>query len=124
MPATVKSVYWAAVKSQLHSRHIRVSVNSLHAVVVEDFYAQVNARRHNLRGASGLKLDAIARLFSGSDVASGGFVSDFVSVHDKAPAELFGKLGKTDLIALFNEDFAALVNAGRPGSVKIEGARL
>jgi hypothetical protein len=112
------------VKSQLHSLHIRVRENSLHAVVIEDFYFQVNARRHDLRGASGLKLDGIARLLSGSDVASRGFAFDLVSIHDNAGAELFGKLSKTDLIALFNEDFAALVNAGRPGAIQIERARL
>src|SRR5262249_31809772 len=117
-------LHCAAVKSQLHSLHIRVREYSGHAVVIEDFYAQVNARRHDLRGAGGLKLDSITRLLSRPDVASAGFVSDLVSIRDKAAAELFGILSKTDLIALFDEDFAALVSACRPGAVQIEGARL
>jgi hypothetical protein len=71
-----------------------------------------------------LKLDGISRLPPRPDVASAGFASDFVSIHDKAAAELFRKLSKTDLIALFNEDLAALVSARRPGPVQIEGPRL
>jgi hypothetical protein len=71
-----------------------------------------------------LKLDGITRLLTRPDVASAGFVSDLVSIRDKAAAEFFGKLSKTDLVALFNEDFAALVSARRPGPVQIEGARL
>jgi hypothetical protein len=71
-----------------------------------------------------LKLDSITRLLPRPDVASAGFASDLVSIRDKAAAELFGKLSKTDLITLLNEDFAAPVSACRPGPVQIEGARL
>jgi hypothetical protein len=43
-----------------------------------------------------LKLDSITRLLPRPDVASAGFASDLVSIRDKAAAELFGKLSKTD----------------------------
>jgi hypothetical protein len=119
-----RDLHRATVKSQLHSFHICIRENPVQAVVIDDFYTQVNARRHDFGGAGGLKIYGITRLLPRFDGASGGFASDLVSIRDKATAELFGKLSKTDLIALFNEDFAALVSARRPGPVQIEGARL
>ena len=71
-----------------------------------------------------MKIDGITRLFPRLDGASGGFASDLVSSCDKATTELLGKLSKIDLIALFDEDFTALVGARRPGPSQIEGLRL
>jgi hypothetical protein len=51
----------------------------------EDFYLQLNARRHDFRGARGMKIDGITRLFPRLDGASGGFASDLVSSSDKPP---------------------------------------
>jgi hypothetical protein len=107
----------------LHSLEIRILENSGHAVVIEDFYLQLNARRHDFRGARGMKIDGITRLFPRLDGAS-GFASDLVSSCDKATTELLEKLSKIDLIAFFDEDFTALVGARRPGPSQIEGLRL
>jgi hypothetical protein len=41
-------LHCAAMKSKLNSLHIRVWENSGQAVVIEDFYMQVNARRYDL----------------------------------------------------------------------------
>jgi hypothetical protein len=71
-----------------------------------------------------MKIDGITRLFPRLDGASGDFASDLVSNRDKAATELFGKLSKIDLIALFDEDFAALVSTRRPSPSQIEGLRL
>jgi hypothetical protein len=108
----------------LHSLEIRILENSGHAVVTEDFYLQLNARRHDFRGARGMKIDGITHLSPRLDGAPSGFASDLVSFGDKAAAELFGKLRKIDLIAFFDEDFAALVSTRRPSPSQIEGLRL
>ena len=71
-----------------------------------------------------MKIDGVTGLFSRLDGASGGFAFDLVSDRDKAATELFGKLSKIDLIALFDEDFTALVSVRRPRPGKIEGLRL
>jgi hypothetical protein len=109
----------------LHSLEIRILENSGHAVVIEDFYLQLNALRHDFRGARGMKIDGITRFFPRLDGASGGFAPDLVSSCDKATTELLGKLSKIDLIAFFDEDFAALVCARRrPSPSQIERLRL
>jgi hypothetical protein len=71
-----------------------------------------------------MEIDGITHLSPRLDGASSGFASDLVSIGDKAPAELFGKLSKIDLIAVFDEDFIALVSARRPSPGQIEGLRL
>jgi hypothetical protein len=53
---------------------------------------QLNARRHDFRGARGMKINGITRLFPRLDGASGGFTSDLVSSRDKAATELFEKI--------------------------------
>jgi hypothetical protein len=119
-----QQLHSATVESHLHSLEIRILENSGHAVVIEDFYLQLNARRHDFRVARGMKIDGITRLFPRLDGASGGFASDLVSNRDKAATELFGKLSKIDLIAFFDEDFTALVSTRRPSPSQIEGLRL
>ena len=114
----------ATVKGKIHSRHIRIRENAGYAVGIEDFQTQINARRHDFRGACGLKIDGITRLFPRLDGASGSFASDVISIRDKAAAELFGKLSKADFITFFDKDFAALVSARRPGAGQIEGLRV
>jgi hypothetical protein len=108
----------------LHSLEIRIPENSGHAVVSEDFYLQMNARRHDFRGTRRMKIDGVTGLFPRLDGASSGFAFDLVSDRDKAATELFGKLGKIDLIALLDEDFTALVRARRPSPSQIEGLRM
>jgi hypothetical protein len=71
-----------------------------------------------------MKIEGIAHLFPRPNGASIGFASDLVSIGDKAAAELFGILSKTDLIAFFDEDLIALVSARRPSPGQIEGLRL
>ena len=71
-----------------------------------------------------MKIDGITHLSPRLDGAPSGFASDLVSFGDKAAAELFGKLSKIDLIAVFDEDFIALVNARRPSPSQIKGLRL
>jgi hypothetical protein len=119
-----QQLHRATVEGHLHSLKIRILENSGYAVVSEDFYLQMNARRHDFRGARRMKIDGVTGLFPRLDGASGGFAFDFVSDRDKAATELFGKLSKIDLIALFDEDFTALVSARRPGPSQIEGLRL
>jgi hypothetical protein len=58
-----QQIHSATVESHLHSLEIRILENSGHAVVIEDFYLQLNARRHDFRGARGMKIDRITRLF-------------------------------------------------------------
>ena len=112
------------MEGHLHALKIRILENSGYAVVVEDFYFQMNARRHDFRGARRMKIDGVTGLFPRLDGASGGLAFDLVSGRDKAATELFGKLSKIDLIALFDEDFTALVSARRPSSGQIEGLGL
>ena len=71
-----------------------------------------------------MKIDNITRLFLRLDGASGGFASDLISDRDKAATELFGVLGKIDLIAFLDENLAALVGACRPSAIQIEGLRM
>lgn len=71
-----------------------------------------------------MKVDGVTSLFSRLDGASGGFTFDLVSNGDKAAAEFFGKLCKIDLIALFDEDFTALVSVCCPSPSQIEGLGL
>jgi hypothetical protein len=119
-----RQLHRATVEGHLHSLKIRILENSGYAVVIEDFYLQMNARRHDFRGARRMKIDGVTGLFPRLDGASGGFAFDLVSGRDKAATELFGKLSKIDLIALFDEDFTALVRARRPSPRQIEGLRL
>jgi hypothetical protein len=112
------------MEDHLHSLKIRILENSGYAIVIEDFYLQMNARRHDFRGARRMKIDGVTRLFPRLDGASGGFAFDLVSGRDKAATELFGKRSKIDLVALFDEDFTALVSARRPSPRQIEGLRL
>ena len=112
------------MEGHLHALKIRILENSGYAVVIEDFYLQMNARRHDFRGARRMKIDGVTGLFPRLDGASGGFAFDLVSGRDKAATELFGKLSKIDLIALFDEDLTALVSARRPSPSQIEGLRL
>jgi hypothetical protein len=112
------------VKGKLHSCHSRIRENAGYAVGIEDFQTQISAGRHDFRGTCGLKIDDVTRLFPRRDGASGSFASDVISIGDKAAAEFFGKLSEADFIAFFDEDFAALVNARRPGSVQIESVCL
>ena len=71
-----------------------------------------------------MKIDGVTHLSPRLDSTSSGFASDLVSIGDKAAAELFGILSKTDLIAFFYEDLIALVSARRPSPGQIEGLRL
>jgi hypothetical protein len=71
-----------------------------------------------------MKIDGVTGLLPRLDGASGGLAFDLVSGRDKAATELFGRLSKIDLIALFDEDFTALVSARRPGPSQIEGLRM
>jgi hypothetical protein len=103
------------VKSKIHSCKSRIRENAGYAVGIEDFQTQISARRHDVRGTCGLKIDGVTRLFPRHDGASDRFASDVISICDKAAAELFGKLSKADFIAFFDKDFAALVSARRPG---------
>ncbi len=118
------------MESHLHSLEIRIPENSGHAVVIADFYLQMNARRHDFRGARRMRVDGVTSLFPRLDVASGGFAFDLVSDRDNAATELFGKLSKTDLIAVFDEDFIAMVGSSpqrhlnrRTAPAKIEESR-
>jgi hypothetical protein len=113
----------ATVERKLHSRQIRIRENAVYAVGVEDFQTQIHAACHDFRGTCGLKIHEIARLLARPDRASGSFAPDFISIHDKAAAKLFGKLSKADFIAFFDEYFIALVGARRPGSVQIKSER-
>jgi hypothetical protein len=79
----------ATVKGQLHSCHIRIGENAVYTVGVEDFQAQINARRHDFRGTRGPEVDGIACLFPRPDCAPASFASDFISIRDKAAAKLF-----------------------------------
>jgi hypothetical protein len=104
----------ATVKDEVHPRQFRIRENAGYAVGIEDFQTQINARRHDFRGACSLKIDGITRLFPRLDGASGSFASDVISIRDKAAAELFGKLSKAYFVTFFDKDFAALVSARRP----------
>jgi hypothetical protein len=119
-----QQLHRATVESQLHSLEIQILEDSGYAVVIENFYLQMSARRHDFRDAHGLKIDGITRLLPRLDGASGGLAFDLVPDRDKATTELFGILSKIDLIAFFDEDFAALVNTRRPSPSQIEGPRL
>ena len=121
---TAKQLQRAAVKGKLHSRESRVCENARHAVGIEDFQTQIIARRHDFRGACGLKIDGVASLFPRRDGAVLGFTSDVISVCDKAATELLGKWSEADFIAFFYKDFAALVSDRRPGSIQIESVCL
>ena len=100
------------MESHLHPAEIGIIENSRHAVVIENLYFELNALRHDFRGACGTEVDGVTRLVSRPDGASGGLISDLVSISDKAAAELLGILSKIDLVALLDEDFAALVGVG------------
>jgi hypothetical protein len=114
----------ATVERQLHSRKGRVLENSDQAIVIEDFYCDLNARRHDFRGARGMKIDGVTHLFPRLNAASSGFASELVSIDDKAAAVLFRKFSKIDSIAFFDENFIALVDARRPSTIQIEGLGL
>jgi hypothetical protein len=114
----------ATVKRQIHSFESRVLENSDQAVVIEDFYCYLNARRHDFRGARGMKIDGITHLFPRLNAASSGFASELVSIDDKAAAVLFRKFSKIDSIAFFDENFIALIDARRPSTIQIEGLGL
>jgi len=114
----------ATIKNKVHSRQIRIRENAGYAVGIEDFQTQINARRHDFRGARCLKIDGITRLFPRFDGASGSFASDVISIRDKAAGELFGKLSKADFITFFDKDFVALVSVRRPGAGQIESVCL
>jgi hypothetical protein len=114
----------ATVKSKLQSRHVRIRENAVYTIGIEDLQTQINTRHRDFRGAYGVKIDGIAGLFPRLDGASVCFASDFISLRDKAGAELFGKLSKADFIASFDKDFAALVSARRPGSGQVESVCL
>ena len=116
--------HFATIESHFHPAEIGIIENASHAVVIENFYFQLNALRHDFRGACGMKVDGITRFFSRLDGASRGFISDLVSVNDEAAAEFLGILGKIDLVAFLDEDFAALVGTGRPCSGQIESLYL
>ena len=118
------NLHRATVKSKLHSRHSRVRENAEYGIGIEDFQTQISARRHDFRGACGLKIDGITRLFPRLDGASGSFASDVISIRDKAAAELFGKLSKADFIGFLDKNFAALVLVCRPGAGQIESVCL
>jgi hypothetical protein len=118
--STREQLHRATIKGNLHSCQSRIRENAGYAVGIEDFKTQISARRHDFRGACGLKIDGITRLFPRHDGASRSFASDVISICHKAAAELFGKLSKADFIAFFDKDFAALVSARRPGSIQIE----
>jgi hypothetical protein len=114
----------ATIKNKVHSRQIRIRENAGYAVGIEDFQTQINARRHDFRGARCLKIDGITRLFPRFDGASGSFASDVISIRDKAAGELFGKLSKADFITFFDKDFVARVSVRRPGAGQIESVCL
>jgi hypothetical protein len=114
----------ATVKGELHSRESRVRENAGYGVGIKDFQTQIGARRHDFRGACGLKIDGVAGLFPRRNSAALGFASDVISVCDKAATELFGKWSEADFIAFLYEHFAALVSDRRPGSVQIESVCL
>jgi hypothetical protein len=120
----LEQLHRATVKDKLHSRQSRVRENAGYAVGIENFQTQINARRYDFRGAGGLKIDGITRLFPRLDGASFSFASDVIPIRDKAAAVLFGKWSKADFITFFDKDFAALVSARRPGTVQIESVRL
>ena len=111
-----QQLHRATVEGELHSLKVWILENSRHAVVIEYFYLQMNARRHDFRGARRTKVDGVTSLFPRFDGASGGFAFDLVSDRDKAATELFGKLSKADLIAFLDEDFTALISARRPSA--------
>jgi hypothetical protein len=119
-----KQLQRATVKGKLHSRESRVRKNAGHAVGIEDFQTKISARRHDFRGACGMKIDGVTSLFPRCDSAPLSFTSDVISICDKAATKLFGKLSEADLVAFFYKDFAALVSACRPGSVQIESVCL
>jgi hypothetical protein len=123
-PPPWRQLQRATVKDKLHSCESRVRENAGHAVGIEDFQTQISTRRHDIRGACGLKIDGVASLFPRRDGASLSFTSDVISICDKTATELFGKLSEADFIAFFYKDFAALVSACRPRSVQIEGVCL
>jgi hypothetical protein len=117
-----EQLHRATVKGELHSCESRIREKAGYSVGIEDFQTHASARRHDFRGTCSVKIDSVTRLFPRRDGASGGFASDVISICDKAVAELFGELGKADLIAFFDKNFAAHVSASRPGAVQIEGA--
>src|ERR1700719_3968189 len=119
-----KQLHRATVKGKLHSCESRVRENAVHAVGIENFQTQISARRHDFRGACGLNIDRVAILFPRRDGASLSFTSDVISICNKAATELFGKWSEANFIAFFYKDFAALVNARRPGTVQIESVCL
>jgi hypothetical protein len=119
-----EQLHRATVKCKLHSCHSRIRENAGYAVGIEDFQTQISARRHDFRGACGLKIDGVTGLFPRRDGAPLCFASDVISIHDKTATELFGKLSKADFIALFYKDLFALIGVRRPSSVQIESVCL
>jgi hypothetical protein len=108
----------ATIKNKVHSRQIRIRENAGYAVGIEDFQTQINARRHDFRGARCLKIDGITRLFPRFDGASGSFASDVISIRDKAAGELFGKL--STLNAAMHREFEVEPGAARPGASVVD----
>src|SRR5579863_7790963 len=74
-----QQLHRATVEGHLHSGEIRILENSRHAVVIEYFYLQMNARGHDFRGARCMKVDGVTSLFPRLDGASDGFAFDLVS---------------------------------------------